>query len=456
MAFENRFRVLKEGSTLYLHGVISETTNFIIIDEMVRGTKYFNCENLESASWNGLLAFEQYLTNLDEKITLTKVPWKIYNYLRLFPQVNKSYLLDSIEILICDPKYDNLKNAEYLWFNRTQLEQLGREQGVFISWEEKLIVSKGEFILPNSNQDIAHKEKAWYKKNQEEVDFWHNYFCFANVTGYLVLNMIQSLQVTLENLLNDLEFRVQESESALNLLHAKEEDVHCRADQIHMIIFGFHTKTDKLYRPIEDVATGGSDLAWKLQKLALSDDNDNDKQLDKIIEDFCANSLTIEKNLSIIEEAGAKSGEEISILGVTKQLKKELDEVNDDKVTPEILEEVRTNLAILDPISDGDWPATKKLFLEHIEEIDELIEKSTVLLQGFDLLRQVLEHRLEEGQEILEFRERDFDFETIKQSIHMHINEHLVTVQEKYACRFFLPDASIIDQGATPGQTIVF
>ena len=90
--------------------------------------------------------------------------------------------------------------------------------------------------------------------------------------------------------------------------------------------------------------------------------------------------------------------------------------------------------------------------------MDQSLSKIIILLQGFDLLRQILEHRLHEGEAIQDFLTRGgADWRGTKAAVFSLVNRTLVTDQEKYSCEFFIPEAARgEDNNQKPGDILLF
>ena len=462
MTIQNRFRVHKKDSTVCLQGVISDTTNFAVIDEMIEGTTEFDCGELLSASWNGIIKFDKYLRDLDQVVTLTNIPNHIFNYLRLMPEVNRKYKLDQVELNVVDVDCPALETKN-VYLSTQDLQLLSNETSkAFLKIDKKQeLIGREHFICPDKfGKYEATPEAAssqWYRENFEEFDFWFDYCNFSNTTGLLALDLVQSLKTTLQSILKEIELGVKQSEEAIALLNTSyKADT---ATQIQGIVSYVGEGCDVLAQAMKDSTSESKKVLLKMQLLADNEDFSEQRALYELIGAFCNSTTGLRPILPRVEEIGANTGADISNLAIVSKLKKLADEIQEDAVSPELLEEFRDTLEIMDPLSEDSWTDTKEVFEEQLDSIDKAISDAVILLQGFDLLRQILEHRFTESDSIQDYLSKSEaqNWVEIKGDIFAQVNKTLVTDQEKYSCEFFIPKAAESEgEKHPPGEVLLF
>jgi hypothetical protein len=115
----------------------------------------------------------------------------------------------------------------------------------------------------------------------------------------------------------------------------------------------------------------------------------------------------------------------------------------------------------MDPLTEGDWIATKEAIFARTQDIEDLVSNLIVLTQGFDLLRQIIEHRLTEIEAIELYLDQgapDAELESFRQQLHDRIRRKLVTDQEKLSVDAFMPEM-IEEHGnkaQKPGAILLF
>jgi uncharacterized protein YoxC len=430
---------------------------------MLQGCRFFDCSQILNASWNGLLNFDRYLKNSGQQITLTNVPNHIFNYLRLMPDVNASYSLDQIELGVIELQSSDLETKN-VFISANQLQDLASEcTRAFLRLnQQQQLIGRHNFICPSqfglyqSNPNAA--QSVWYQNNSEQFDFWYDYFNFANTTSFLAMDLVQSLNSTLSVLLKEIELGVSQSEKALNLII--EGEVKSAIGNIEAIIQEVNNSCSELSQFMEKVSCGGKQLLLRMQLLADDVAFTDGKVLYDLLEEFSDLMRSVVDVLPKIEEIGAKTGEGVTQLGATVALREQIDKIADDGVSSEVLEQVRDVLEIMDPLSEDSWPDTKVEFCQQLDSIDKAVSDIIILLQGFDLLRQILEHRLAEASEVHGFvteGHKESSWHEVREQVFEMVGKTLVTDQEKYSCEFFIPNAASNQQEKqSPGDVLLF
>ena len=142
------------------------------------------------------------------------------------------------------------------------------------------------------------------------------------------------------------------------------------------------------------------------------------------------------------EDCGIAIGGNMGSLRATQVLKNGLAAIsNPDAAT---LTAIREAFAIMDIMSEDDWDATRVIIMDEIEHIETLIGRCIVTLQGFDMMRQIIEHRIHEMEMLAELHkehggDRLLDPD-LREQILTKIGAHMVTEQEKVAFEFYIPE----------------
>ncbi|WP_141734640.1 hypothetical protein [Oligoflexus tunisiensis] len=459
MGIQKRFRVHKTGETIQLHGIITDTSNLKVLDEMVSDRNVFDCSQVVSASWNGLLRLDAYLSKLSGQITLTHIPYHLFQYLRLLPNVGQKYVLGEIELtLLASAEGGGAYQTRFL--NSAVLNHIAHaDPKPFIQLEDGAqLIGRDSFICPARFGSRDYQQTAltsgWYQQNTEQFDFWYDYVSFANITLSLAMDLIQSQEATLESLLRDIELGVTAIETSLGLLipEFKAEGAHSLSE----VALFVRKACDQLGTILDKSGGEVSDVLVRMQLLAGSQDFLQAEALYKLLREFSNTIGTLYPTLASIEEIGASTGRQISNLSRIGKYKALVLGVED--VSEETMNAVRETMDIMDPLSDGDWIETRNEFVQHLESVDQSLSKIIILLQGFDLLRQILEHRLHESEAIQDFLKRGgADWRGTKAAVFSLVNRTLVTDQEKYSCEFFIPEAARgEDNNQKPGDILLF
>jgi hypothetical protein len=156
--------------------------------------------------------------------------------------------------------------------------------------------------------------------------------------------------------------------------------------------------------------------------------------------------------VQLIEDGGT----ETFALLISVPGKKRFDDAYSAAPVPDTatLASLRETLNIVDPSSAGCWNGTKTAIFLHTQEIEQQVSNLIVLSQGFDLLRQIIEHRIAEIEIIESYLKGgapDEELESFTGHLHDRIRKKLVTDA-------FIPDV-IAEHGAEahkPGEVLLF
>lgn len=461
LGIQKRFRVHKTGETIQLHGIITDTSNLKVLDEMVSDRNVFDCSQVVSASWNGLLRLDAYLSKLSGQITLTHIPYHLFQYLRLLPNVGQKYVLGDIELTLLGSTEGGAA-YQTRFLNTAVLNHLAHaDPKPFIQLEDGAqLIGRDSFICParfgNRDYQSTTLKSGWYQQNTEQFDFWYDYVSFANITLSLAMDLIQSQDSTLETLLKDIELSVTSIETSLGLLIPDFKATGAKS--LSEVSSFVHKACEQLSVILDKSGKDVSEILVRIQLLAGSGEFQQAEALYKLLSEFSSTIATLYPTLTSIEEIGASTGQQISNLARIGSYKGMVLALEPEQVSDETLNAVRETMDIMDPLSDGDWLETRSEFVQHLESVDQSLSKIIILLQGFDLLRQILEHRLHESEAIQDFLKRGgADWRGTKAAVFSLVNRTLVTDQEKYSCEFFIPEAARgEDNNQKPGDILLF
>jgi hypothetical protein len=165
------------------------------------------------------------------------------------------------------------------------------------------------------------------------------------------------------------------------------------------------------------------------------------------------------ETLQLIENGGTETfGLLVSVPG-----KKRFDDAYEQAAEPSAakIAALREIMDIMDPLSEGDWAATKDAIFARTQDIEQLVSNLVVLSQGFDLLRQIIEHRISEIEAVEAYLDQgapDGEWDAFRKELHDRIRRKLVTDQEKLSVDAFIPDVleEHGEQAHKPGEVLLF
>jgi hypothetical protein len=135
------------------------------------------------------------------------------------------------------------------------------------------------------------------------------------------------------------------------------------------------------------------------------------------------------KVCALAEQAGVGFGTALQELDVSSTLQKLRASIVPDVAAPAV-EAVKDALGIMDPLIGDTWDEVAPFLDQEITALGDQIGEGMVLLQGFDLARQVMEHRLNEIAPDPAI--------TVPEALVAKVRAKLVTEQERVACDHYL------------------
>ena len=164
-----------------------------------------------------------------------------------------------------------------------------------------------------------------------------------------------------------------------------------------------------------------------------------------------------------LEKIGADCGEAIFTNYQEAKIREEFKNIDASSITPEKLAEIRDCMCVMNPMSEDSWEETLEDIEEDLDLLGDKYQKCSPIIQGFDLTRQVLEHRIYEHKHItsvLETGSDNVDWVSLQDEVVKKIRNTLVTQQEKFSFKYYLGDLVQEEEkqaeALSPGTTLVF
>ena len=458
-----RFRVLKAGQVLEIHGTLGDTANLNILNEMVADQNIFDCSGILATSWLGLTTFNRYLNDLKGKTELVRVPARVFRCLKLMPQFGTKYTVTSFEIEIMDPSNPAVRPQTRV-MGVKDLEKVARKnQGGFLRFSpsEELVGSLFH-LLPSLFKFARDAPETytlpWAKANHEHFSFWYNYLSFVGTMNSLSVDLIVAVQNGLSHLLRNIKNRIANAEAGVSWIHP-ELNLGTANIVTQFIEWMDHSCSD-LCRALETVQANFETLTREVQVLANRADIETpDPFFDKIT-NATAEIIGLRTLTERIETIGERTGRNILGLKIAGTIKAVLAKVEIKDVPTETLAKVRDSFEIMDPMSEDSWLDTREVIDQELEEINADTGQCVVIIQGFDLLRQVLEHRMFEAGMIAEslpaLRSGTMNWTDLKAKLEKQIARAMVTDQEKFSNSFFIKHVEIAKGTPAPGDVFLF
>ncbi len=433
-----RFRVHRDQGVVTFYGSIGDTPDTAALDGILLTGSVCDMRNLVFASWIGLATLGDYIQKKQLKLTFRALPFSVYDAMRL----NKSFEEQSFESAELPLVQVDSQRVNY---EMVDLRQLRKDAESGNEWVYPkagyLLLIPTRYLFPDlvAQRSMGFLPVQVLTTQKEMASFWLQYGAFSQSTVGISNTLIHAAKFNMLQILTDIRAKTAAGEKALKLIDPKTSyTLVARLDEIMKDIEKeFDRLSEKIQNKFEECER---ELAG-LSVLAL-DKGCEVARFTTGLQKY-ANCLDSLKQIATIcEDSGANIGSHLSSLRLVAVIRNGLTGVADP--APDILNAIRAAFAIMDIMSEDDWPASRELIMAEIKAIDTLIGGCVVTLQVFDMMRQILEHRIREVELVLmasgaQGPEKLLDTE-LRDTVMNKIGAQMVTEQEKAAFAFYLPD----------------
>lgn len=458
----SRFRVYKFEGVILVNGSINDTTKFSTLDEMVSENELtIDCQKLDSASWLGLSNFCKYLSGLNKVVTFQNIPASIYKYFKLLPDLSSNIKVKSMGVEIIQPGALLARMVE-----ESFIESLFKAQGQLLKMDEGYLFgfaahnTRSIKLDPDKlDKDFKHQ---FCQQNPDETQFFFCYLFFVAATVGLAADIVRSVDLSLSQLLSNIITRMENAyEGVLVVVKDIKSD---KVQKLKELLDLSRSHCDKEAQDIEKVHEGLERAIGKFQMLMLDAQGTRKQDIYQVIEEVKETMIGCVKLSEAMEDIGSTIGMGILSLTSFDELKKYINAIESNSMSEDNLSIIRDKFNIMDPMSADSWDDTKVEIIAELDHIDSDISRCTVVLQGFDLTRQVLEHRIAESQKVgtllPQLVSASIHWMEIKTALSTMIADKLVTEQEKAAYAFYLPEGFEAYKSTTtrknPGDVLLF
>ena len=440
---KNRFRCFIEKGRVAAHGIMTDTTNFFMLDDLIEETIEINLANIERASWIGLANFCKYLSNKKRHFVLHEVPYRLFRHIRLLTKHIQNIDVVSLYLDLYGLGDLNEKESERLISSR-EILALKSEGPCLTDDSRKLFIPEPiEYLnIDSCKKGVKvnfHPVLKWSREEFNELIFWYKLQKFTAETidlmqdmhrtqNYQIFNSLEKIRRVIvsfeqvfdkENAPKTREFKDFENWFDREMLEVSNvlNKIYIKSDFASRVIF-FHLFFDKV----------------KITK--------------SIYHKMLASSseiLEFVRISSAVEGLGSKGTRQFIKMDLCNYFHKLLEKATENGLMESKFEEIKDKFNILDlTIEDEDFNL-KDFLSKSIDSIDEvMVDEIVTYFQGFDLLNQVIHHRFNEAEYVIDCidlmnqgKMKPLDFQS---SILKRMQGSLVTDQENCTFEFFFPD----------------
>ncbi|WP_397600730.1 hypothetical protein [Silvanigrella sp.] len=459
MEIENDFEVIFENGISILKGHLIDSTEINFLKDPFSKSREISFARLNSVSWLGIQRLYELILNLENAIKLSNIPPHIYRILLLFPDFGKKVGIKSFQVEVFNKQCDIIKTVMTL----DKLAELGKTQGCFakLTNGETICGSLHHLCRPFFNDYNLPKKNyssKWCIENKDLCNFFYEYTCFTRLVLEICSLAQESTSRLIEESLQNICTRVSNLEFSIKNIDPNFSEYKSR--YLMSLMPNIHEISKSVVLAINLSSTTFEAVVQTFEALFMRDKLDSSEIFNQMKDfiNFSDQLIPIAKNL---EDVGVELGDNVLKYGDFGTLHQTFKTFNGDHLTEKSLSTIRRKLK-MDQYINLTWHDTYNEIISEFKSIDTELSRCIVALQGFDLVRQVLEHRITEINIFKEnlhlVRSNQMSLEKLKEKILVQIVDRLVTDQEKFSYSFFFPDSTIKENKSkvTSGDPVFF
>ncbi|MBF0442909.1 MAG: hypothetical protein HQK54_13465 [Oligoflexales bacterium] len=454
----------QKNNILEIHGTLDDSVNLSDFNEMINDTVVIDFSSITEASWIGLTRFSNYLVEKAGNAVLINIPFSIYRYFRLVPEFGKRYRIGSFEIPVFNPDSPDgevdLRKVEASYISDLL------DKGMYDSLSEIGPKVDGKLIfwcpsrIPRETSTDSTFTNTWVRQNREEFCFWRNFIAFAGITIGLAGGLISSCERGLLRLLSAMTERTSSVEKEPAQIRNRRKTG--LAKKTGILSDWISEECQVLSKMIVEVQNCCDSSLRRLQSYSSTIQKDHEKDLYFHFITFIISVKALESIIDKIEDVGVEFGEKLLRLKAAFQVEPGTSDIKDPDRTGKLPEQ-EDDFNAMDPLEKRESGLTRQDVFGELATIDSDTSRCAVLIQGFDLSRQLMEHRLIEAnylfKNMADIKNGVKKWTEAHSSIVEMIKDSMVTDQEKCAFFFFFSDFDTTEKKhafCVPGEYLSF
>ncbi len=442
----SRFRVIKRGDALILEGAVTDATKFDMFKELGGDGIEIDLLGIVCIGLTGARALWDALTQYVPNCKLVNVPYNIYMVLMntdALPHVKQK------KMVFAQISADGACTLV-----------VGDQQGAAAA--SSAAGSTGQIALQHAlwddkkNADERGWSGNWAMEHMDEGLFWADY------VGFIANTVIQSHQVlastvyAVDRYLRLIDLRVKSFEKAWSVAGLRVRTGSWGG--LPAIATAMEGASKILQQMIMFVEMSQSDYGRMMHTLRISD-----KDIYELLKSFTVFRKHQESLSKAIEEAGVAIGSLLFAVVTFRAIRGDVD-AEFRTMKKESVAKILEALDIMNPMAEDDVEEAMKDVIAESENGESDVEACIVILQAFDLVRQILEHRAQEyailDESLPNLAQGAVAWETVRDDIVKQIKKRMVTDQEKSAFQRYLgylEDATVTkEESSSPGDVMLF
>ncbi|MBQ47369.1 MAG: hypothetical protein CMP10_07850 [Zetaproteobacteria bacterium] len=451
------FRAQKFEGTICVSGTLTDTTKFDLLADMVESSIFIDMEHVDYASWLGVKNLLEWLLQEVPSYNLKRIPWHIFEMLRIFSMFDGS----KVYSIIVPTRNTTSATLFYHEFRVEYIKYIYDKRGIFPETEMgEMLTVPATSICPELfrlNKEKWNFPKGWFMENPRHTQFWLSYLGFVISTVGVGCNLMQSVDIKLQRILANVAKKLNECELALKVIGQPSTKAYAKGAQLlvkEIAEHCLHVGTE-----LSDIKKHFEEIQEKVAGKIIAPDAD-DSIIDCVVEIQQRMSAIPDINAEL-ESVGEMIGNKVGQIHQIDHIKDEILSFSDP--SKDQLGKIRKSFYMIKSSGDGSWESLKLEIEREFARLDKETSTCIVSLQTFDLIRQILEHRHNEGDVIQRYMSdlaaKRIKWEEVEKVLNVYIANSMISEQEKLAFKFFLPagfEKIAHKKKAAPGEIMLF
>lgn len=478
MSVQDRFRVEKSAGIIYLHGSLRDETKVNILDEHISSGSEIMVDfsGLSGSSWLGMVAIDNYFKERKKKVRIIRIGYEIYRNLRLMTCFTETYLPEKIILPVIRATQDkdnqdiriDYEEVEYQSFINDEMNRISSPFLCFNEEDKIYLGLSSEYYGKGGDAGIDWSSVPVFSEDQhlsDDFSFWFRFLSFCRLSLSHCLDAIQFTNISFHASLHEAYILAGEYSKASEAMGFTDPETAAISASIpDKVNFLSESLKEWISKLKDKISRTDQEIAKHL--LNLKSCSAEDHSYDLLIADYSESFSELDNLKGLpeeLEKIGEKFGATAQESDISKKIMRFIQKIIKipDKNKKQ-LEMIRELFGIMNVLSEDSWEDTYDDLQESVDLIHRLTANAIQAIQGFDLVRQILEHRISEIKKSLEYfraknQNRGFDG-AIKEEILRLMVLRAVTDQEKYAGMFYFPELKVRfrDRPASPGGILFF
>jgi hypothetical protein len=448
---EARFRLVKTDGSISLSGPVTDTTAFTALDDFKGIQTQIDLSGVVCASLSGMVSLDARLCALKIEYRFINVPFGIFQVIQLCDFCDR---VDSFQVAVAkiEPNGETLISEV-----KTTNDGTGASSQVTQQDGSVALAFRGPSVICPS--DVRPYLKNWAQDNFDEAGFWLDYVSFLANCLLQCQQIIASTVSSVTRILRMVDMRVASFATAWKTMELPARQGSWAGEKS---ILETSKNAEEILQQIADTVLLARQQLGLLLVRFTGDSVENSPvgifQALKNLENYLPKQAAAGAK---IEDSGCSLGDLLMSVEMFSHVRSDLNS-SLSQLTQEKLGLVVSQLGIMNPMAENDIEEARAEILAEANVAQTELGDGIVMIQAFDLVRQIMEHRRTEIEIIVSqlsaYEKQETHWTFVRDLLIDKLTSKMVTEHEKKAFEYYLgylqPPKK--EKSAAPGDVELF